>query len=59
MTHLKTQLIGPVKRALAGMGNSGVMYDTAWKTLKLKSGQPHLIIGSKLTKIQNHPQLRP
>ena len=35
------------------------MYDTDWKTLERKFGQPHLIIGSQLTKIQNHPQLRP
>ena len=59
MTHLKTLLTGPVKRALAGMGYSGVMYNTAWKTLERKFGQPHLIIGSQLTKIENHSQLRP
>ena len=41
------------------MSYSGVMYDTAWKTLERKFGQPHLIIGSQLTKIQNHPKLRP
>ena len=59
MTHLKALLSRPAKRALAGMGYSGVMYDTAWKTLERKFGQPHLIIGSQLTKTQNHPQLRP
>ena len=59
MTHLKTLLTGPAKNALAGMGYSGVMYDTAWKTLERKFGQPHLIIRSQLTRIQNHPQLRP
>ena len=59
MAHLKTLLTGPAKRALAGMGYSGIMYDTAWKTLERKFGQPHLIIGSQLTKIQNHPQLGP
>ena len=41
------------------MGYSGVMYDTAWKKLERKFGQPHLIIESQLTKIQNHPHLRP
>ena len=56
MTHLKTLLSGPAKIALAGMVYSGFMYDTAWKTLERKFGQPHLIIGSQLTKIQNHPQ---
>ena len=59
VTHLKVLLTGPAKRALAGMGCSGVMYETAWKTLERKFGQPYLIIGSQLTKIQNHPQLRP
>ena len=59
MTHLKTLLTGPAKRALAGRGYSGVRYNTAWKTLERKFGQPHLIMGSQLTKIQNHPQLRP
>ena len=59
MTHSKTLLTGPAKRALAAMGYSGVMYDTALKTLERKFGQPHLIIGSKLAEIQNHPQLRP
>ena len=58
MTHLKT-LTGPAQRTLAGMGYSGVMYNTAWKTLERKCGHSHLIIGSKSTKIQNHPQLRP
>ena len=59
MTHLKTLLTGPAKRALAGVGYSGVMYNTAWKRLERKFGQPHLIIVSQLTKIQNHPQLLP
>ena len=59
ITQLKMLLSGPAKRALAGIGYSCVMYDTAWKTLDRKFGQPHLIIGSQLTKIQNHPQLRP
>ena len=35
------------------------MYHKARKTLERKFGQPHLIIGSQLTKIQNHLQLRP
>ena len=47
MKHLKTLLTGPAKIALAGMGSSGVMYNTAWKTLERKFGQPHLIIGSQ------------
>ena len=59
MTHLKTLLTGPANRALAGMGYSGVMYNTACKTLERRLGQPHLIIGSQLTKFQNHPQIRP
>ena len=33
MTHLKTLLTGPVNRAQAGMGYSGVMYDRAWRIL--------------------------
>ena len=59
MTHLKTLLTRPAKIALAGMGYSGVVHETAGKTLEQKFGQPHLIIGSQLTKNQNHPQLRP
>ena len=62
MTQLKTLLSGPAKTAQAGMGYSGVTYDTAWKTLERKFGQPHLIIGSqliKIHKIQNYLQLRP
>ena len=58
MTHLKTLLTGPANRALAGMGYSGVIYDTAWKTLERRLGQLHLLIGSQLTKFQNHPQIR-
>ena len=59
MTHLKTLLTGPARRALDGMGYWGVMYDTAWKTLESEFGQLHLIIGLQVTKIQNHPKLRP
>ena len=59
MTHLKILLTGPAKWALTGIGYSGVMYDTAWKTLESKFGQPHLITGSQLTKTENHPQIRP
>ena len=59
MTHFKTLLTGPAIRALAGMGYSGVMYGTASKKFERQFGQPHLIIGSQLIKIQNHPQLRP
>ena len=51
MTLLKTLLTGPANRALAGMGYSGAIYDTAWKTPELKFGQPHLIKGSQLTKV--------
>ena len=59
MTHLKTLLTGPAKRALAAMSYLGVMYDTARKALERKFGQPHSIIGSQLIKFRNHPQLRP
>ena len=55
MTHLKTLLTGPAKRAFMGMGYSGVMHDTAWQTLQRKFGQPHLIVSTQLSKIQNHP----
>ena len=59
MTHLKILLTGPAKWALTGIGYSGVMYETAWKTLESKFGQPHLITGSQLTKTENHQQIRP
>ena len=45
----ETLLTEPAKRARAGMGYSGVMYNTAWKTLERKFGQPPLIMRSQLT----------
>ena len=59
LTHLKRMLTGPARRALVGMGYSGVMFDTAWKILGRKFGRPHLKIGRQFTKIDNHLQLRP
>ena len=58
MSHLKTLLVGKAKRAVNGMGYSGLMYDQAWNTLQRKFGQPHHIVSSQLAKIQNFPQVR-
>ena len=59
MTLLKTLLCGPLKRALMGMGYSGAMYAAAWQTIQRKFGQPHLIVSTQVSKIQNYPISKP
>ena len=53
MSHSKALLVGKAKRAVNGMGYAGAMYDHARNTLQRKLGQPHHIVSSQLTKIQN------
>ena len=58
MNHLKTLVTGKAKEVVAGFGYSGAFYDSAWKKLEKTFGRPHVIVGSQLAKIQNHPPIK-
>ena len=58
MGHLKSLVNGKAKRAIAGLGYSGAMYQQAWNTLQRKFGQTSLIVSAQLAKIQTFTAIK-
>ena len=58
MSHLKTLVKGKAKAAIAGLGFSGTMYNTAWNALVSHFGRPQTIVNAQMKQIHTSPFIK-
>ena len=58
MSHLKTSAKGKTKVAIASLGYSGAMYQTAWDTLVRNFGRPQTVVNAQMKLIHTQLQIK-
>ena len=58
MNHLKTLGTGKAKKNIAGLSDTGEMYDTAWTTLIAQFGRPQVVVNAQLRRIYIFPPVK-
>ena len=58
MSHLKTLVKGKAKAAIACLGYSGSLYQTAWDTLVRNFGRPHTVVNAQMKLIHTYPFIK-
>ena len=58
MNHLKTQVTGKTKDAIAGLGYTGDMYDVVWNTVIDQFGRPQVVVNAQLRRIYSFPPIK-
>ena len=59
MNCLTTFVGDKAKEAIAGMGYSGQMYDSAWSTVEPQFGQAEIVVKSQLKQNHSLPYIKP
>ena len=57
LTYLKTLVTGKAKLAIADVSYSGEFYQESLRTLERKFGQPQVVVGAYLDKLNSYPVL--